>query len=126
MCKLNPKAVEKINISLETAELTVQEYMKLYKKTITYDTFILNYIKLNRKLQLFDLGDTLAWLEDHRGKEIDIISSGSLLMCLLDFNTLITPWGEDELNEEEWNYAECLHDSLLSVYQTWASNEKLL
>ena len=126
MCKLNPKQVEKINNIIETAELTIQEYMKLYKKTITYDTFILNYIKLNKHLPLFDLDGVIAWLEDNRENELLLTSSGSLFTALIDFDNLITPWSEEELNEAEWEYAEKLHAKSLSVYNTWAINESLI
>jgi hypothetical protein len=37
-----------------------------------------------------------------------------------DFDNLITPWGEELLSEEEFEYAENLQTNSLSIYRDWS------
>lgn len=62
MSKLNPTHILRINTTIENAENTIQEYMKFLKGKITYDAFVLNYIKINQNDPMFVLGHTLEWL----------------------------------------------------------------
>lgn len=128
MSKLNPTHILRINTTIESAENTIQEYMKFLKGKITYDAFVLSYIKINQNDPMFVLGHTLSWLEENRDNHnnLNLSSSGSLFSALIDFDNLITPWGEELLSEEEFEYAEKLHTNSLSVYHTWDVHESLL
>ena len=117
---LDPKNIERINNIFKTAELTVQEYMKLYNKTTIYDTFIVNYLKLNKCISSFELECTLDWLEDNRNNDLKLQSSGSLFTALIDFDNLITTWGEDVLNEDENEYAWNLYQTTFQIYIDWS------
>lgn len=122
MSKLNPTHILKINTTIENAENAIQEYMKFLKGKITYDAFVLSYIKINQNDPMFVLGCTLGWLEENRNNhnELNLSSSGSLFTALIDFDNLITPWGEELLSEEEFEYAEKLHTKSLSIYHDWS------
>ncbi len=128
MSKLNPTHILRINTTIENAESTIQEYMKFIQGKITYDAFVLSYLRINHNDPMFILGYTLEWLEENRDNNDKhmLPSSGSLFSALIDFDNLITPWGEELLSEEEFEYAEQLQTKSLSVYHTWAINESLL
>lgn len=51
---------------------------------------------------------------------LNLSSSGSLFTALIDFDNLITPWGEELLSEEEFEYAEQLQTNSLSIYRDWS------
>lgn len=128
MKKFNPNNILRINTTIENAENTIQEYMKFIQGKITYDAFILSYLRINHNDPMFVLGYTLEWLEENRNNNDKhmLSSSGSLFSALIDFDNRFTPWGEELLSEEEFEYAEQLQEKSLSVYHTWAVNESLL